>query len=213
MAKDMPTIFYRHKSQWVKLSKLYSLLRKRPGKAKILTSVVTETKKGQKVKIVFVRHRHKKRQWLAILSTRIDLPDEEIVRIYGKRWDIEVFFKMMKHYLNLEREAQLRDYDGIIGHITIAMSRYIFLTFEQRCHDDPRTLGTLFFACSDEMQDLSLVEAFQRLLSLAMEKIRSAGIVTEDVALALVDSVMSIAIDMLQTGQRLYRINNAITVK
>ena len=161
--------------------------------------------------LFFVRHRHKKRQWLAILSTRIDLPDEEIVRIYGKRWDIEVFFKMMKHYLNLEREAQLRDYDGIIGHITIAMSRYIFLAFEQRCHDDPRTLGTLFFACSDEMQDLSLIEALQRLLSLAMEKIRSAGVVIEDVALALVDSVMSIAIDMLQTGQRLYRNNNVIT--
>jgi hypothetical protein len=211
MAKDMPNIFYRHKGQWVKLSKLYSLLRKRPGKAKILTSVVTETKTGQKVKIVFVRHRHKKRHWLAILSTRIDLPDEEIVRIYGKRWDIEVFFKMMKHYLNLEREAQLRDYDGMVGHITIAMSRYIFLAFEQRCHDDPRTLGTLFYACCDEMQDLSLVEAFQRLLSLAMEKIRSAGIVTEDVALALVDSVMSIAIDMLQTGRRVCHNNNAIT--
>jgi len=27
--------------------------------------------------------------------------------------DIEVFFKMMKHYLNLERETQLRDFDGI----------------------------------------------------------------------------------------------------
>ena len=46
----------------------------------------------------------RKRQWLAILSTKIDLADEEIVRIYGKRWDIEVFFKMMKHYLNLERK-------------------------------------------------------------------------------------------------------------
>ena len=62
MAKDMPNVFYRHKGQWVKLSRLYSLLRKRPGKAKILTSVATETRKGQKVKIVFVRHRHKKRQ-------------------------------------------------------------------------------------------------------------------------------------------------------
>ena len=96
---------------------------------------------------------------LGILSTKIDLADEEIVRIYGKPWDIEVFFKMMKHYLNLEREAQLRDYDGIIGHITIVMSRYVFLAFEQRCHDDPRTLGSLFYACSEERQDLSLVEA------------------------------------------------------
>ena len=69
----------------------------------------------------------------------------------------------------------------------------------------------MFFACSGEMEDLSLVEAMQRILSLAMEKIRSAGIVTEDVALALVDSIMNIAIDMLQTGQRLFRQNAVIT--
>ncbi len=211
MGKDMPTILYRHKGKWVRLSKLYSLLRKRPGKAKILTSVVVETREGQQVKIVFVRNRNKKRQWLGIVSTDTELSDEEIVRIYGKRWDIEVFFKMMKHYLNLERETQLRDYDGMIAHITIAMSRYIFLAFEQRCHDDPRTLGSLFFACSDEMKDLSLVEALQRILSLAMDKIRSAGIVTEDVVLALVDSIMNTAIDMLQTGQRLLQNNSVIT--
>lgn len=35
-------------TQWVRLSRLYSLLRKRPGKAKILTSVLVETKKRSK---------------------------------------------------------------------------------------------------------------------------------------------------------------------
>ena len=61
------------------------------------------------------------------------------------------------------------------------------------------------------MEDLSLVEALQRILSLAMEKIRSTGIVAEDVALALVDSIMSIAIDMIQTGQRVLRNSSAVT--
>jgi hypothetical protein len=201
MGKDMPKVFYRHQEQWLTLGRLFSKLKKRPGKARILASVIVETKKEQKIKIVFVRHRHK-RQWLAILSTKIDLADEEIVRIYGKRWDIEMFFKMMKHYLNLERETQLRDFDGIIGHITIVMSRYIFLAFEQRCHDDPRTLGTLFFACSEERRDLSLVEAMQRLLGLALNKVRAAGIIAEDAVLALVDAVMSVAVDMLQTSKR-----------
>lgn len=212
MAKDMHKVFYKYQGQWVRLSSLYSLLRKRPGRAKILTSVVVETKEGQNVKIVFVRNRNKKRQWLGIVSTDTGLPDEEVVRIYGKRWDIEVFFKMLKHYLNLERETQLRDYDGMVAHITITMTRYIFLAFEQRCHDDPRTLGSLFFACSDEMKDLSLVEALQRILSLAIEKIRSSAIVAEDVLLAFVESIMNIAIDMLQTGQRLSKYNHAITV-
>lgn len=211
MAKDMPNLFYRYKGRWVKLGKLYSLVRKRPGRARIPASVITETGKGQKVKIVFVRHRQKKRQWLAILSTRVDLPDEEIVRIYGKRWDIEVFFKMMKHYLNLEREVQLRDYDGLVGHITIAMSRYIFLAFEQRCHDDPRTLGSLFFACCEEMRDLSFLDAVRRLSTLIVSKVRTAGIIAEDAALALVDLMMATAIDMLQLRSGRMSISNAIT--
>lgn len=210
MAKDVPTILYRYQGKRVRLGRLYSLLRKRPGKAKILTSAVVETKEGQQVKIVFVRNRNKKRQWLGIVSTDVTLPDEEIVRIYGKRWDIEVFFKMMKHYLNLERETQLRDYDGMVAHITIAMSRYIFLSFEQRCHDDPRTLGSLFSACCDEVKDLSMVEALQRILRLALEKIRAVGIIAEDVILDLVNTVMGVAVDMLQSGPRLFQNNNDI---
>ena len=84
MGKDMAKVFYRHQGQWLSLGRLFAKLKKRPGKARILASVVVETKKEQKIRIVFVRHRHK-RGWLAILSTRIDLADEEIVRIYGKR--------------------------------------------------------------------------------------------------------------------------------
>jgi hypothetical protein len=131
LGKDMPKVFYWRQGQWLTLGRVFAALKKRPGKARILASVVVKTQKDQNVKIVFVRHRHK-RQWLAVLSTKVDLADEEIVRIYGKRRDIEVLFKMMKHYLNLERETQLRDFDGIIGHIAIVMSRSIFLAFEQR---------------------------------------------------------------------------------
>ena len=211
MGKNLPKVFYRHDGQWLTLGRVFDKLKKRPGRARILASTVVETKKEQQVKIVFVRHRQK-RQWLAILSTRIDLADEEIVRIYGKRWDIEVFFKTLKHHLNLERETQLRDFDGIIGHITIVMSRYVFLAFEQRCHDDPRTLGTLFYACSEEQKDLSLAEALHRLLSLALAKAREAGIIAEDAVLALIDAVMSFAIDMLQTGKRLQLVNSELAV-
>ena len=46
MAKNMPKVFYRHEGQWVTLGKLYSRIRKRPGKARILASVVVETVKS-----------------------------------------------------------------------------------------------------------------------------------------------------------------------
>jgi len=202
MAKNMPKVFYCYQDQWMTLGKLYTKLRKRPGKARILASVVVKTKHEQKVKIVFVRHRHK-RDWLAIVSTRIDLPPDEIVRIYGKRWDIEVFFKMMKHHLNLEKEVQLRDYDGIVAHTTIVMTRYVFLAIEQRCHDDQRTIGGLFFACSEEIKDLSLIDALQRLLALALDKVRSSGAFAEDVVFAMIDAIMGAAIEFIQTSRLL----------
>jgi hypothetical protein len=41
------------------------------------------------VKIIFVRNSNKRSKWLAILSTNTTLENEEIIRIYGIRWDIE----------------------------------------------------------------------------------------------------------------------------
>jgi len=197
MLKDMPNNLYRHQNVHMRLGEIYQRVKKKAGKAKILASVLAETKTGLPVKIVFVRHRQK-RGWLAILSTDIELTAEEVVQIYGKRWDIEVFFKMTKHYLKLEKEVQLRDYDGLIGHATIVMLRYLFLAFEQRLHDDPRTLGTLFHACADEMKDLSILDALQRIMKLALDKVRSAGEFAENIIMEILDAVMSVAIDMLK---------------
>jgi hypothetical protein len=80
----------------VRLGELYRRVKKRPGKAKIIASVIVPMERGPLVKIVFVRNRNG-RGWLALLSTATELPDDEVIRIYGKRWDIEVFFKMAKH--------------------------------------------------------------------------------------------------------------------
>ena len=198
MAKDMEKILYRYQNVYLRLSELYRRVKKRPGKSRILASVVVTMTNGQEVKIVFVRHRHK-RSWLALLTTKIDLPAEEIIRIYGKRWDIEVFFKMSKHYLNLEKEVQLRDYDGLVGHTTIVMARYIFLAVEQRLHDDPRTLGSLFYACCDERKDLTLIGALNRLLALALDKVRAAGEYSEEVVNAMLNAIMGAAIDIIKS--------------
>ncbi len=118
---------------------------------------------------------------------------------------------MMKHYLNLDREVQLRDYDGLIGHITIAMSRYVFLVYEQRHNEDLRTLGSLFYACMQELQDLRLIEALQRIIRLAVDKIPIACIGSEEVTNAIMESVMSIAIGILKNSQRLFQNNTIIT--
>ena len=52
-------------------------------------------------KIVCVRNISRKKDWLAIICTNTTISEEEIICIYGKRWDIEVFFKTCKSYLHL----------------------------------------------------------------------------------------------------------------
>ena len=50
-------------------------------------------------KVVYVRNRNKRKEYLCLISTDVNLDENESIRIYGQRWDIEVFFKVCKSYL------------------------------------------------------------------------------------------------------------------
>jgi hypothetical protein len=193
MLKRTSKIFYTWRGQKVTLENLYRKIKKRPGKARILASVVVTIASGQLVKIVFVRDRRKS-DWLALLSTDVDLADSDIVRIYGKRWDIEVFFKMSKQYLHLEKGVQLRTFDGLIAHTTIAMMRYLFLSFRQRCETDDRTLGDLFRIACNEAQDISLLDALHRILTLVANALRQIELTSEQFIQQLIDDIMGTVI-------------------
>lgn len=119
---------YLMKGKKVSLKELYSLASPVQGKKGILRSIQTTQANGVSVKIVFVRNRNKKSEWLAILSTDCSLSEQEIIRIYGIRWDIEVFFKTTKSLLKLQKEFQGHSYDSLICHTTIVFTRYIVLS-------------------------------------------------------------------------------------
>ncbi|MHB1419945.1 MAG: IS4 family transposase [Bacillota bacterium] len=185
MVKALPRVFYLYQGQKMNLQKLYSTLRKKRGKAKILTSAIVTIgtdEQGREVqaKIVFVRDRNRSKKWLALMSTDIELADEEIVRIYGKRWDIEVFFKMTKSYLSLAKEFQGRSYDMMFAHTTIVFARYIMLAIESRENRDPRTLGNLFYVCCDEMEDIKFASAILLLLDLLKRALQEVLLLTEE---------------------------------
>ena len=171
------------------MKQLYGKVRKRRGKARILASVKVNFKSEREVKIVFVRHRQTK-GWIALLSTQCDLPDDEVVRIYGKRWDIEVFFKICKSFLALAKEIQMRSYDTLIAHTPLVMVRYIFLSAEHRSQNDDRTIGLLFHACCEEIADLNYLEAMKRILSVLADKLRNISCLTEEIIKELIDSIM-----------------------
>jgi hypothetical protein len=127
------------------------------------------------VKIVFLKNRNSsaEKQWIAIISTDIELNEEEIVQMYAKRWKIEEFFKVAKSLLKLEREFQGRSYDMLLAHATLVCVRYIFLELERRKSADVRTCGKLFYHCCDEIPDLRVREAVQQIF-LLLEKFLSS---------------------------------------
>ena len=128
MVKKSTKIYYRYHGHSMHLMAIYGKLTKRRGRARILASTLVKLKDGRAAKLVFVRDKRKK-DWLALLSTDTALPDADIVRIYGKRWDIEVFFKMAKQHLKLAKEIQCRDYDALIAHTSRGLKNWIDFRF------------------------------------------------------------------------------------
>jgi DDE superfamily endonuclease len=159
----------------VSLNELYRLAKPTSHKKGILRSIYTTQANGVPVKIVFVRNRYKKSDWLAILSTDCTLSDEEIIRIYGMRWDIEVFFKTAKSLLKLKKEFQGRSYDSLISHTTIVFTRYIVLSWQHRCSVDNRTLGGMFYELCDENSDLDWAVALQQLIELLEDTLKHSS--------------------------------------
>lgn len=159
----------------VSLKELYHLATPIEGKKGLLRSIHTTQANGVPIKVVFVRNRNKKSDWLAILSTDCTLSDQEIIRIYGMRWDIEVFFKTTKSLLKLQKEFQGRSYDSLISHTTIVFARYIVLSWQNRCSTDQRTLGGMFYELCDEIGDLDWAIALQQLIELLEDTFKESN--------------------------------------
>ena len=160
---------YEWQGRLLTLSQIYRALRRTWSRHELQGSVAVHlpTPGGLlPVKLVFIRDRRgHSREWLALLCTEISLPDDEVVRLYGKRWDIETFFKVSKSFLGLAREFQSRSYDALIAHTTLVCWRYLFLTQETRAEQDLRSIGSLFFAMVDELVDLTWAIVWDQIMA------------------------------------------------
>ena len=81
------------------------------------------TKNRLPVRLVFVRNRNHRKDWLVLVTTDMSLTAEEVIRIYGKRWGIEVFFKVCKSFLRLEKDCRSLSYDAMTAHVSIVFTR------------------------------------------------------------------------------------------
>jgi len=169
---------------------IYREEKKRPGKSKYLLSVKAIAQKGKDeipVRLLYVRNRNKRGGYLILITTDMSLLEEEIIQMYGKRWNIEVFFKMCKSYLKLSKECRSVSYDGMTAHTAIVFTRYIFLAVEHRENIDQRSLGELFYVTIDELEDLRYMDALRIILSLLIDQVKELAFFDEKKLFALLD--------------------------
>ena len=91
MVKKTPKMFFRYKGEDMPLASIYNKNKKRRGRSRYLLSVTIDVVKDGKsipAKVVYVRNRNKRKEFLCLISTDVNLSEDEIIRIYGKRWDI-----------------------------------------------------------------------------------------------------------------------------
>lgn len=160
---------YYYKGNLCSISKIYKASKKRRGRSRYLLSVQVEVRhddfdKNVSAKIVYVRDKANRKKWIALISTDTDLTEEDVIALYGKRWDIEPFHKVIKSALRLEKEFQLRSYDAMTAHATVVMTRYILLSIENRENTDWRSVNDGFFIMCKEMEDISFSFAFQLIM-------------------------------------------------
>jgi hypothetical protein len=201
MIKKTPKMRFGYGSETLSLPEIHKKNKKRRGRSKYLLSVIVSVKKDGKeipAKVVYVRNKNKKKDYLCLISTDINLSEEEIIRIYGKRWDIEVFFKVCKSYLRLSKECNGLSYDAMTAHVAIIFSRYMMLSLEGRQSQDERSLGELFLLFSDEMADITWIRSFHLLLEMFRQLINELGASEEKIDV-LLDAFMETIPSMLKS--------------
>ena len=193
--KKTKTVKYLIGGEKKTLNEIYDAHKKRRGRSRYLLSVevllYNDAGKTLPARIVFVRDRANRKKWIAFIATDMSLSEEEIIQLYGKRWDIEVFFKVCKSYLNLSKEFQGMSYDSITAHTAVVMTRYILLAVDKRENEDPRTIGELFFLCYDELADHSFADVMAMIIRCFHEALQEHLFFDDSFICSLIDSFVS----------------------
>ena len=186
MVKISSRISYEFNGERRNIKQIYNSCKKRRGRSRYLLSVPVrvgqDKKDGHSVDagIVCVRNRINRKDWLALICTDMSLREEDISRIYGKRWDIEVFFKTCKSFLNLGSEYHGLSYDALTAHVALVFTRYMLMSVAKRDDEDERTLGELFYFMVDEAADITFSQSMKILPDAMPASIRTVFQASEE---------------------------------
>lgn len=186
MVKISSRISYEFNGERRNIKQIYNSCKKRRGRSRYLLSVPVrvgqDKKDGHSIDagIVCVRNRINRKDWLVLICTDMSLREEDIIRIYGKRWDIEVFFKTCKSFLNFGSEYHGLSYDALTAHVALVFTGYMLMSVAKRDDEDERTLGELFYFMVDEAADITFSQSMKILPDAMPASIRTVFQASEE---------------------------------
>jgi hypothetical protein len=142
------------------------------------------TCQGIDLKLFFSRF-SKRDKWRLLVTTDTSLSYIKAIEIYQIRWSIEVMFKELKQYLQIEK-CQSLDFDAQIADTTLRLIQYLILTFKKRfeCYE---TLGGVFRHSQELLQEMVLAE---RLWLLFLEIVKEIGEILEIDVTELIEKII-----------------------
>lgn len=107
---------------------------------------VVEMKNVGEVKLVLLRTRRNSRGFRALVSNDVEMGGSDLLKLYKRRWDIEVQYRDCKQHLGMG-EYQMRSIRGIVTHLSLVFLAYTLLKnawcspFLSAILDGVRTIG------------------------------------------------------------------------
>ena len=198
MLKISSRIKYVFDGKRQNIKQIYGACKKRRGRSRYLLSVAVKLGQNKKdeheidARIVCVRNRANRKEWLALVCTDMSLSEDEIIRIYGKRWDIEVFFKTCKSFLRLRKEYHGLSYDALTAHVAMVFTRYMLMSVAKRDDNDDRTIGELFYLMIDEVRDITFSKSMQILVEAMLSSVQRIFHATDEQIEALMNEFIGL---------------------
>jgi hypothetical protein len=193
-------VLYEHKGKLYRLSELYQKVKhqikkdvrtgllltrlnvKMSGSQEDVTIVFSKNYKEPEVEQAKGRKKKKQEKWVAFLSTDTNLHASSIIKIYVKRWPVEVCFKECKQMLSLGKE-QSSDFNAQVFSTMASFLRYNMLMYLNE-KENYLTLGELFANLVDDSALITyadrLWEFFRGLFSASFSKIFDLFKIEED---------------------------------
>jgi len=149
------------------------------------TAAISAKLSGIKINLSFYRT-GKNGNWNALLTSDLKLDAKEALKLYSRRWVIEVAHKEMKQNLKPGKN-QCRDFAGQIAGVSRCVLQYNILSHVKR-NESYETIGGLFAEITKNSVELSVVEKIWLLI------VEVINVIAESLncdAMALTEQVIS----------------------